>query len=85
MEGTIHIEYPESLANALRLSSKDFAYEIKVVSLVKLYEIGRVSSGTAAKALGLSRIAFLDILSTYNVSVLGDYDAENLTEDLSNA
>jgi hypothetical protein len=34
----IDIEYPESLANSLRLSGKDFETEMKTSSLVKLYE-----------------------------------------------
>ncbi len=37
MKGIINIEYPESLANTLRLSNKDFASEMKTSSLVKLY------------------------------------------------
>ncbi len=85
MKGTINIEYPESLANSLRLNSKDFASEMKTASLIKLYEIGRISSGTAAKVLEISRIDFFELLSKYNVSVLGDYDAENLNEDILNA
>ena len=85
MKGTINIEYPESLANSLRLNSKDFATEIKIASLIKLYEIGRISSGTAAKVLGLSRIDFFELLSKYKVSVLGDYDTESLNEDILNA
>ena len=85
MKGMIIIEYPESLANALRLSSKDFASEIKTSSLVKLYELGKVSSGVAARVLGLSRLDFLELLAKYNVSVLGGYDTDDLNEDIANA
>lgn len=85
MEGIISIEYPESLANTLRLSGKDFESEIKTSSLVKLFELGRVSSGVAAKVLGLSRLNFLELLARYNVSVLGGYDADDLNEDIANA
>ncbi len=81
----IKIEYPESLANTLRLSGKDFETEIKTSSLVKLYELGKISSGVAAKVLGLSRIDFLELLAKYNVSVFGTYDLNNLNEDIANA
>lgn len=37
--------------------------------LVRLYAQGRLSSGKAARLLGISRRAFLDLLGTYNVSV----------------
>jgi predicted HTH domain antitoxin len=85
MNRMINIEYPESLANSLRLTGKDFENEIKTSSLVKLYEIGKVSSGTAAKVLGLSRLDFLDLLAKYKVSVLGQYDFNDLIEDIANA
>jgi len=49
MKGMINIEYPESLANSLRLRGKEFENEMKINSLVKLFELGKVSSGTAAK------------------------------------
>lgn len=85
MKGMIKIEYPESLANTLRLSGKDFEYEMKVSSLVKLFELGKVSSGVAARVLGLTRVNFLELLAKYNVSVFGPYDTNDLNEDIANA
>ncbi|MCF8390366.1 MAG: UPF0175 family protein [Bacteroidales bacterium] len=85
MKGMINIEYPESLANSLRLSGKDFESEMKTSALIKLYELGRVSSGVAARVLGLSRLDFLELLAKYKVSVLGGYDTDDLNEDISNA
>ncbi len=58
MKGTIKVEYPESLADILKLSENDFELEMKTSSLIKLYELGRVSSGVAASVLGLSRLDF---------------------------
>lgn len=85
MKRMINIEYPESLANSLRLSGKEFEHEIKTSALVKLFELGKVSSGMAAKVLGISRIEFLDLLAKYNVSILGPYDLDDLNEDIANA
>ncbi len=85
MKGMINIEYPESLANILRLSGKDFESEIKKSSLVKLFELGKVSSGVAARVLGFSRLDFLELLAKYNVSVLSQYDLDDLSEDIANA
>ncbi|HUH17991.1 UPF0175 family protein [Albibacterium sp.] len=82
MNRTISIEYPEYLANSLRLETKDFKNEIKTSSLIKLFELGRVSSGTAAKVLGISRVDFLDLLAKYNVSIFYESD---LREDVINA
>ncbi|WP_158860240.1 UPF0175 family protein [Lunatibacter salilacus] len=55
---------------------------MKESSLVKLFEIGKVSSGTAAKVLEMTRIEFLELLNKYKVSFL---NVENLEEDLNNA
>lgn len=85
MNGMINIEFPESLANSLRLSGKDFEYELKTSSMVKLFEMGKVSSGVAAKVLGISRIDFLDLLAKYKVSILSQYNNDDLSEDISNA
>jgi len=85
MKGVINVEYPESLANTLRLRGKDFENEMKTTSLVKLFELGKVSSGTAARVLGLTRLDFLDLLQKYKVSALGQYDHDDLTEDIANA
>lgn len=81
----INIEYPESLANSLRLKGKEFENEMRINSLVKLFELGKVSSGTAAKVLGLTRLDFLDLLSKYKVSSLGPYDSDDLRDDIANA
>lgn len=82
MKGMINIEYPESLADALKLSGKEFESEMKASSLVKLYELGKVSSGLAARVLGVSRLDFFDLLAKYKVSVL---ESQDLNADISNA
>lgn len=81
----IKIAYPESLANCLKLSHSDFKSEIKTSSLIKLYEMGKISSGVAAKVLGISRLDFLELLAKYNVSMLGQLNSTDLTEEIENA
>lgn len=85
MDGNISIEYPEFLANSLRMKGRDFENEMKITSLVKLYELGKLSSGTAAKVLGISRIDFLDLLAKYKVSSIGAFDINDINEDIANA
>lgn len=82
MEHTISIEYPNFLANSMRMSEVDFENEIKVSSIVKLFELGKVSTGIAAKALSISRIEFLDLLGKYKVNFL---NFDDLDSDLENA
>ena len=85
MKENIRVEYPQSLANALKMSGQEFILEIKIHSMVKLFELGKVSSGVAAKVLGISRLDFLDLLAKYQVSPFGHYDIDNLSDDIANA
>lgn len=82
MAKVISIDYPEFLANSMRMNKDDFGKQIKESSLVKLFEIGKVSSGTAAKVLEITRVEFLELLNKYKVSFL---NSDNLEEDLNNA
>ncbi|WP_026043776.1 UPF0175 family protein [Treponema primitia] len=83
MERQITINYPEVLAASLKMASGEFEKEIKTLSMVKLYELGKVSSGMAAKVLDITRIRFLDLLSIYHVSYFPE--AEELEADFINA
>jgi predicted HTH domain antitoxin len=83
MDHQITIEYPETLAFSLKMQNQEFEREIKTLSMVKLYELGKISSGIAAKVLGITRIDFLDILASYKVSAFAD--TTELESDFANA
>ncbi|MDD2391263.1 MAG: UPF0175 family protein [Desulfobacterales bacterium] len=56
---TIEIQYPESIPAVLNLSPETFEQEARFCLAVKLYEMGRLTSGQAAQLAGVSRAAFL--------------------------
>ena len=56
---TLAIEYPEALLAAWGTTDEDFEREARLALAMKLFEIGRVTSGQAAALAGLSRPAFL--------------------------
>ncbi|MDP2335864.1 MAG: UPF0175 family protein [Bacteroidota bacterium] len=85
MEKQIAISYPESLAFSLKMENREFKNEMKKISLIKLYELGKISSGLASKLLDLSRIDFLDLLEKYNVSYFHKGLENELESDLNNA
>ena len=85
MERQITVTYPESLAYSLKLADKEFENEIKTVSIIKLYELGKISSGTASKILDMNRIDFIEKTGKYKVSIFGFSDENELGEDIANA
>lgn len=58
--------------------------EVKIAALAKLYELGKISSGKAAKLLGISRVEFLDLLGKYKIQIGPDTE-EELLKDIENA
>lgn len=85
MEHVISINYPESLAFSLKMGDQEFKSEMKIISLIKLYEMGKISSGLAAKLLDMKRVDFLEILEKYNVSYFSKGLENELESDFSNA
>ena len=66
----IIIDVPEKVLLAERTDARAFAREMKVLAAVKLYELGRLSSGRAAELAGMSRVEFLLALGRYKVFAL---------------
>ncbi|VEN74646.1 conserved hypothetical protein [Candidatus Desulfarcum epimagneticum] len=61
------INIPEKVLLAEKTDEKDFSREIKMLGAVKLYELGRLSSGRAAELAGMTRIEFLMSMGRYKV------------------
>ncbi len=63
----ITLDIPEESLLSLKLSESAAAAEIRLVAAVKLYELGRLSSGAAARLAGIPRVLFLSKLADYGV------------------
>ncbi|MEL6535104.1 MAG: UPF0175 family protein [Bacteroidota bacterium] len=81
----IPVSFPSMLAEAITSEGNAFAEEMRMLSVVKLYELGRISSGIAAQSLGLSKLDFLDRLAQFQVSYLSDEGSDSLASDFQNA
>ena len=58
---------------AEKTDERAFAKELRMLAAVKLYELGRLSSGRAAELAGMARVEFILSLGRYRVFPL---DAE---------
>ncbi len=64
---TITLNIPQSILLAEKMDSQTFAQELRMLAAVKLYELGRLSSGRAAELAGMPRVEFLLTLTRYKV------------------
>lgn len=84
MTVTISLTLPEEPLISLKEQPETFAQELTMLAAVKLYELGRLSSGRAAQLAGVSRVEFLLGLGRYQVAPF-QLDANSLAEDIKNA
>ena len=61
------LEIPEKILLAEKTTADAFGREMQILSAVKLYELGRLSSGRAAELAGMGRVEFLSTLGKYKV------------------
>lgn len=84
MKRLLTIDYSDEVLLALGCSPEQFSEEAKLLLAVKLYELGRLSSGAAAKLAGIPKPLFLMKLADYGVDAF-QLTEEDLQQDLASA
>ena len=81
---TIQLEVPEEVLIGLKETPETIAKQLKLLAAVKLFELGKLSSGRGAQLAGISRVEFLMLLGDYQVSPFS-LTTEELERDVENA
>jgi hypothetical protein len=65
----LKMRYPTGFELAVHMTKDELEQHIRLMAALKMFELGKVSSGKAAELAGMSRVEFLETC-VYRVSVL---------------
>jgi len=71
----ITLDIPDETLLALKVSHEEVGDALRLAAAMKLFELGQLSSGAAARLAGVPRVVFLSRLADYGV------DTFRLTEE----
>jgi len=80
----VWLEIPEETLISLKTDPESFGEDLKLLAAVKLFELGKLSSGRAAQLADMTRVEFLLGLRHYQVSPF-HLTEEELHQDFLNA
>lgn len=75
------IRYPAGLERAIRLTKEEMEQHLRLMAALKMFELGKISSGKAAELAGMSRVEFFEACGRYRVSLF-NYSDDELQREL---
>ena len=73
---TVRFDIPDALLSALGIDVAAASGELRFAAAVKLYELGRLSSGAAAQLAGVPRVGFLAKLGEFGATAVNQDEAD---------
>lgn len=80
----IVLNIPDEILISLKETPSEFSKDILMLAAVKLYQMGKLSSGRAAQLAGIPRVSFLQSLARYGVPIF-ELTKEEIQQDFENA
>jgi predicted HTH domain antitoxin len=76
----LKIKYPSGFEHAVHMTKEEIEQHIRLMAALKMFELGKISSGKASELAGMSRTEFLEACDRYRVSIFNYPDDEAETE-----
>jgi predicted HTH domain antitoxin len=78
---TVNVSVPEDFEETVSTTAGELEDQIRLMAALKMFELGKLSSGHAAQLAGATRAEFLEACGRYRVSVF-NYPPEEVAEEL---
>lgn len=82
---TANVKFPQEILLTLRESTDDFIIDMKKTVAVKYYKEKKLSLGQCAELAEMSEEAFINYLSSQQISIFNFESEEEILEDMKNA
>jgi predicted HTH domain antitoxin len=77
----IALKFPDNFELSIQTTKEELEAQIRLMAALKMFELGKLSSGKAAELSGVSRVEFFELCGRYRVSIF-NYDPEELEAEL---
>ncbi len=77
-----HLNLPTGLEDAVALTPLEFEQQVRLMAAIKMFELGKLSSGHAAELADLTRTQFFEMCAIYGVPVV-NYPPDELDGELA--
>jgi predicted HTH domain antitoxin len=78
---TLAAPFPVNLELAVGLTRSELEQHLRLMAALKMFELGKISSGKAAQLAGMCRVDFFETCGRYRVSLF-NYPPEEIEEEL---
>ena len=79
--GNVRVSVPEGFEETVSTTTGELEDQVRLMAALKMFELGKLSSGHAAQLAGRTRAEFFEACGRYRVSIF-NYPSEDAADEL---